>query len=327
MNTPTAPRATLRFATREDIPVIVALIREAAEHEGHAHLATATPQRLEAELFGAAAACECLIGEHDGETVGFAIFFHNFSTFLCRKGLYLEDLFVRPAARGLGLGRLLLQRLAQIAVERECGRFEWGVLQWNVDAQAFYHRMGATMLPDWRVCRVAGDALQALGAGPASAGVRPATRADVPVIVALIRELAVYEHLEHLATATPARLEAELFGDEPTCECLIGERDGEPIGFALFFHNFSTYLCRKGLYLEDLFVRPAARGTGMGKLLLQRLAQIAVERECGRFEWSVLDWNVDAQAFYHRMGAVMLPDLRICRLTGEALQALGAASD
>jgi GNAT superfamily N-acetyltransferase len=183
------------------------------------------------------------------------------------------------------------------------------------------------MLPDWRVCRVAGDALQVLGAGPASAAVRPATRADVPVIVALIRELAVYEHLEHLATATPARLEAELFGDEPACECLIGERDGEPIGFALFFHNFSTYLCRKGLYLEDLFVRPTARGTGMGKLLLQRLAQIAVERECGRFEWSVLDWNVDAQAFYHRMGADMLPDLRICRLTGEALQALGAASD
>ena len=156
------------------------------------------------------------------------------------------------------------------------------------------------------------------------AGVRPARRDDVPAIVALIRELAVYEKLEHLATATPARLEAELFGDRPTCECLIGERDGEAIGFALFFHNFSTYLCRKGVYLEDLFVRPTARGTGMGKLLLQRLAQIAVERDCGRFEWSVLDWNVDAQAFYQRMGATMLPDLRICRATGDALQALGA---
>ncbi|MEO5690517.1 MAG: GNAT family N-acetyltransferase [Burkholderiaceae bacterium] len=182
------------------------------------------------------------------------------------------------------------------------------------------------MLPDWRVCRVSGDALQALGAGTASASVRVATRADVGVVVELIRDLAVYEHLEHLATATPARLDVALFGDKPTCECLIGEQDGEPVGFALYFHNFSTFLCRKGLYLEDLFVRPTARGTGMGKLLLQQLARIAVERDCGRFEWSVLDWNVDAQAFYQRMGATMLPDLRICRVTGEALQALGAPS-
>ena len=159
---------------------------------------------------------------------------------------------------------------------------------------------------------------------PARANVRFASREDVPVIVALIRDLAVYERLEHLATATPARLEPLLFGDKPACECLIAEQDGEPVGFALFFHNFSTFLCQKGLYLEDLFVRPAARGTGLGKLLLQRLAQIALERDCGRFEWSVLDWNVDAQAFYARMGATMLDDWRICRVTGEALQALGA---
>jgi len=156
------------------------------------------------------------------------------------------------------------------------------------------------------------------------AAVRFATREDVPVIVALIRELAVYERLEHLATATPERLEPQLFGERPACECLIAEQDGEPVGFALFFHNFSTFLCQKGLYLEDLFVRPAARGTGLGKLLLQRLAQVAVERDCGRFEWSVLDWNVDAQAFYQRMGAVMLDEWRICRVTGEALKALGA---
>ena len=161
---------------------------------------------------------------------------------------------------------------------------------------------------------------------PARATVRFATRADLPVIVSLIRELAVYERLEHLATATPERLEPQLFGAKPACECLIGEQDGEPVAFALFFHNFSTFLCQKGLYLEDLFVRPTARGTGLGKLLLQRLAQIAVERDCGRFEWSVLDWNVDAQAFYRRMGATMLDDWRICRVAGEALQALAAAT-
>ena len=154
--------------------------------------------------------------------------------------------------------------------------------------------------------------------------IRFATREDAAVIVELIRELAIYEKLEHLATATPAGIESELFGERPVCECLIGELDGEPVGFALFFHNFSTFLCKKGLYLEDLFVRPSARGTGMGKALLTRLAQIAVGRGCGRFEWSVLDWNVDAQAFYQRMGATMLPDWRICRVTGDALQALGA---
>ena len=159
---------------------------------------------------------------------------------------------------------------------------------------------------------------------PTCAIVRFATREDVPVIVSLIRELAAYERLEHLATATPARLELQLFGDKPACECLVAEQDGEPVGFALFFHNFSTFLCQKGLYLEDLFVRPTARGTGLGTLLLQRLARIAVERDCGRFDWAVLDWNVDAQAFYKRMGATMLDDWRICRVAGEALQALGA---
>jgi GNAT superfamily N-acetyltransferase len=162
-------------------------------------------------------------------------------------------------------------------------------------------------------------------ASSARACVRFATRDDVPTIVALIRELADFEHLSHLATATPEKLEPLLFGPRPACECLIGERDGEAVAFALFFHNFSTFLCKKGLYLEDLFVRPAARGTGLGKLLLQRLAQIAVERDCGRFEWSVLDWNVDAQEFYKRMGATMLPDWRICRVAGAALDELAGA--
>jgi GNAT superfamily N-acetyltransferase len=150
-----------------------------------------------------------------------------------------------------------------------------------------------------------------------------ATRADVPLILALIGELADYEKLRHEAVATEESVASALFGAKASAEAVIARLDGEPVGFALFFHNFSTFLCQKGLYLEDLFVRPAARGTGLGKLLLQRLAQIAVERDCGRFEWSVLDWNVDAQAFYQRMGATMLPDWRICRVTGEALQALG----
>jgi GNAT superfamily N-acetyltransferase len=157
---------------------------------------------------------------------------------------------------------------------------------------------------------------------PPIADVRPARREDVPAIVALIRELAAYEKLEHLATATPEALEPHLFGARPACECLVGEQGGAVVGFALFFHNFSTFLSRPGLYLEDLYVQPAARGTGLGKRFLQALARIAVERGCGRFEWCVLDWNVDAQRFYARMGATMQPEWRLCRVTGDALQDL-----
>jgi GNAT superfamily N-acetyltransferase len=162
-------------------------------------------------------------------------------------------------------------------------------------------------------------------AAAAAPSIRFARPADVPAIVGLIRELAVFEHLEHLMQATPELLEPQLFGARPACECLVGEdADGAVVGFALFFHNFSTFLCKPGLYLEDLYVRPTARGTGLGRALLVALAQIAVERDCGRFEWSVLDWNVNAQAFYERMGATLLPDWRICRVTGEALYRLGA---
>ena len=120
------------------------------------------------------------------------------------------------------------------------------------------------------------------GMHPTPATVRPARREDVRAIVALIRALAVYEKLEHLATAPPEALEPQLFGERPACECLVGEQGGAVVGFALFFPNFSTFLCRPGLYLEDLYVQPAARGTGLGRQFLVRLAQIAVERGCGR---------------------------------------------
>ncbi len=155
-----------------------------------------------------------------------------------------------------------------------------------------------------------------------SATIRAARREDVPAIVALIRELAVFEHLEHLCVATPGTLEPHLFGPKPACECLVGEQDGAVVGFALFFQNFSTFRCQPGMYLEDLYIQPAARGAGLGERFLRRLAQIAVERGCGRFEWCVLDWNVNAQRFYTRMGAELLSDWRLCRATGDALRRL-----
>jgi len=152
--------------------------------------------------------------------------------------------------------------------------------------------------------------------------IRPATPHDVPHIMSMIRELAVFEKLEHMVVATDALLQEGLFGARPSCEAIIGEEDGEVVCFALFFHNFSTFLTKKGLYLEDLYVRQSHRGKGYGTQMLKRLAQIAVERHCGRFEWSVLDWNEPAIQFYKAMGADILPDWRICRVTGDSLTAL-----
>ena len=149
---------------------------------------------------------------------------------------------------------------------------------------------------------------------------RAAAPHDVDAIVGLIRELAQFEKLEHLVEATPATLHPHLFGERPVAECVVGEVAGEVVAFALFFTNFSTFLARPGLYLEDLYVRPAQRGTGLGKALLEHLGRLAAERGCGRFEWSVLDWNERAIRFYEGLGATVMPDWRICRIAGERLR-------
>ncbi len=144
----------------------------------------------------------------------------------------------------------------------------------------------------------------------------------VPLILAFIRELAEYERLSDKVVATEAGLHRELFGPHPAAEVLLAFEGQEPVGFALFFHNFSTFLGQRGIYLEDLFVRPTARGKGYGKALLRALASIAVERQAGRLEWAVLDWNAPAIGFYHKLGAQAMSEWNIFRLTGDSLQRL-----
>src|SRR5713101_575800 len=146
--------------------------------------------------------------------------------------------------------------------------------------------------------------------------IRPARREDVPIVHALIRALADFERLAHLCVATEADLDAALFGAQPAAEVLIAWKGDVPAAFALFFHNFSTFLGRPGLWLEDLFVQPSYRRQGCAKALLRTLARIARDRGCGRFEWAVLDWNVAAIDFYQALGATILPDWRISRVTG-----------
>ena len=159
-----------------------------------------------------------------------------------------------------------------------------------------------------------------------AAHLRPATVADVALLLAFIRELGGFEQLAHEVVADEAVLADSLFGERPAAEAVIAEVDGAPAGFALFFHNFSTFHGRRGLYLEDLFVRPAYRGHGIGRQLMRHLARTAVERGCARFEWSVLDWNTDAIAFYRELGAVGLDGWTVQRVDGAALQRLAGAA-
>ncbi|MFZ0552282.1 MAG: GNAT family N-acetyltransferase [Steroidobacteraceae bacterium] len=156
--------------------------------------------------------------------------------------------------------------------------------------------------------------------------IRPATRDDVPLVLQFIRDLARYERLEHEVSASAAQLREALFGERRYAEVVFACSGGEPVGFALFFHNFSTFKGRPGIYLEDLFVRPEARGQGIGKQLLAHLARTAVERQCARLEWAVLDWNEPSVGFYRSLGAVPLDEWTVFRLTGDALALLAGSA-
>lgn len=160
-----------------------------------------------------------------------------------------------------------------------------------------------------------------------SIGIRQARPDDLPLIAALIRELAEYEHLAHEVRFDEEVLARNLFGERPYAEVVIGEVAGQAQGFALFFHNFSTFEGKPGIYLEDLFVRPAARGSGLGKALLRHLAKLAVERDCARLEWWVLDWNEPAIGFYRALGAKPMDDWTVMRIDGAALLDLAKHDD
>ncbi len=160
----------------------------------------------------------------------------------------------------------------------------------------------------------------------AEVGIREATEEDVLLILSFVRELAEYERLPHEVVASEETLRDNLFGEHPYAEVLIANQDEAPAGFALFFHNFSTFLGRPGIYLEDLYVRPESRGAGIGRALLARLAGLAKERGCGRLEWSVLDWNEPSIGFYKKLGAVAMDDWTVYRVTGAALEGLASGA-
>lgn len=158
------------------------------------------------------------------------------------------------------------------------------------------------------------------------ATIRAATPSDTAAIFALTYELAEFEQLTHVFTATKEGLRDALFGPRPSIEALVAQNEERLVGYALFFHNYSSFVGKRGLYLEDVYVQPSQRGSGLGTAFLQRLAALAVERQCGRFEWTVLDWNQPAINFYEKLGATVLPDWRVARVTGDALEQLAAGA-
>ena len=155
--------------------------------------------------------------------------------------------------------------------------------------------------------------------------IRTATEQDVPLILQLVKDLAEFEKLSHEVVATEADYKRTLFGDKPSAEVLICEHEGQGVGFALFFSTYSTFLGKPGLYLEDLFIKPTVRSQGLGQKMLSRLAQIALERNCGRLEWSVLDWNTRARKFYEELGAKPMTEWTVHRITGQELTNLANA--
>lgn len=316
-------KLTLRPATSADVSVLFDLIMELAEYEKLAHTVKGNADVLQKHLFGVTTYIEAIVAEYAGQVVGFALFFHNYSTFLAKPGIYLEDLFVLPEFRRLGIGKGILIYLAQLAVSRNCGRFEWSVLDWNENAIAFYQRMGATILDQTRICRLTEQSLTKLAAGESSLKVRPATPEDLPALLHLLHDKAKFDKKDTL-TATLEALKADFFDQPHYIEAILAESEGEVVGFATFFHNYSTFLTKPGLYIDDLFILPWQRRQGLGKAMLSYLAQLAIKRGCGRLEWLVAVWNENAIAFYQRMGAAVLPDWRICRVTGDKLTQLGA---
>ena len=152
--------------------------------------------------------------------------------------------------------------------------------------------------------------------------IRPAVPTDAPVIASFIRQLAEYERLSNAVTFSEEQILQNLFSADATAEVLLGYFNEQPVAFAVFFHNFSTFLGKRGLYLEDLFIIPEMRGRGFGRAMLKRLAEIAIERDCGRFEWAVLDWNEPAVGFYKNLGAVPMEEWTTFRMSGEALKKL-----
>lgn len=322
----------IRPAKSSDVAILFGLINALAGYEKLAHEVTGSAAALQQHLFGEPCCIEAILAEDAGQPVGFALFFVSYATALMQPKIYLEDLFVLPDYRGTGIGKALLSYLAQLAVTRNYGRMEWSVLDWNQSAIGFYQRIGAQVIEDIRVCRITADQLPQLAfqlSSPSPVLLRTATLADCHDVFALVKSNIEYDGGSKQFDGTVAQLTEHLFNPrfhpksvQPYAEVVIAEQDTKPVGLALFCINYSTFLTKPGLFIEDLFVQADYRGQGIGKALLAYLAQQAIDRGYGRLEWHVRAWNQPTLEFYQGMGAKVLPDWRICQLNQGSIQQL-----
>jgi GNAT superfamily N-acetyltransferase len=314
--------ANIRLAVPTDVPHVLNLVTALADYEQLSHEVAGTPAALYEHLFGKQPCITAMVAEVEQQVVGFTLFFANYSTLITHPGLYLEDLFVLPDYRGQGIGKALLMALAKFAQAHDYRRLEWSVLDWNEPAIGFYLRIGAALIEDARICRVTGKGLQPLSrrASVATVRLRSAAPAEFEQVFALVKANIEFDNNLEQFTGSRAALSAHL--TQGAVEAIVAEQSGQIVGIALFCTTYSTFLTQPGLYIEDLFVLPEARGQGIGTALLADLAQRVIDRNYGRLEWRVRIWNQPAIDFYQRMGAAVLPDWRVCQLSQSAIQQL-----
>ena len=330
---------SIRLATPADVSTIFQLTQALADYEKLSHEMVGNETLLTEHLFGPNSFVDVLLAEVDESetpnTVGFALYFKTYSTYRTGPGIYLEDLFVKPAYRHQGIGKALLVRLAQRAVDQAYTHINWSVLDWNEMAIAFYHRIGASINTERRVCRITGDPLHQLAqrfstpeetaalSPPITIG--PVTDQTVIPLFQQIQSSAAFHGAPDAVVGSIVDLRQHLFEQPPAIEAIVADQNGIS-GIATFSQTYSTFLTQPGLYLEDLFVSTDKRKQGIGSRLLSRVAQIAVDRKCGRLEWLVQKWNENAIAFYKKNGATVLPDWRRCQLADQALHTLAHSS-
>ncbi|MGF1499406.1 MAG: GNAT family N-acetyltransferase [Elainellaceae cyanobacterium] len=337
---PGSRQLTLSPASRDDSTVLFKLVQALAAYEQLSDAVVGSEAALTEHLFGDRPYIDAVIARVAGQPAGFALFFQNYSLTAARPGFYLEDLFVLPSFRRQGIGRALLIHLAQKAVARNYCRLDWSVLDWNTPAIAFYQRIGAVISEENRVCRVAQSDLPTLAAAlPAAVrsgdwSLRLAQPLDLPTVATLLQS----EASQTSASPDPpsdratrlewlARLAHHLTSSPPAMEILCVEQSGQIIGAALFYHNYSTFLTRPGLFVEGQGVAPQVSPKQVRRALLSGLAQIAGDRHCGRLEWLVSAQEHETiTTFYQRLGAAILPDWRSCHLSQAALHQLACQS-
>jgi ribosomal protein S18 acetylase RimI-like enzyme len=317
---------TLRSAVPDDVPILFALIQALAEYEQLSDAVTGSEAALREHLFGKHPCIEAIVVREGERVAGFALFFPNYSTLATQPGLYLEDLFVLPEFRRRGIGQAVLSHLARLAVSRGGGGLEWSVLDWNEPAIAFYRRIGAVIREEVRVCRLEGDALRHLARPEPQSCLRPARSQDIESLWHLLRQCAELGQLSQVLTGNVEALQRHLFETPRYAEAILAEREGKVVGMSVGFPNYSTFLTKPGLHVEESYILPEYRHQGLGKALLAYLARLAVTRDYGRLEWRVAADNQSAIAFYETLGASVLPDWRICQVRGEALTQLAAAA-